>query len=564
MHDIVHETRLLDAALPYLLPPLPTDAAASPAVYTLPQQGKVVQDACAVLTAIAQHPYGQAWLLARGGVDRALQLKAAVEQRRAGGAPPDAVQDSNGGSGSDWDASGGAQRAAAALVEALMAQPVVDEPVDTAAFLAALRQAPSHVHAHSATSGASAGRSSGGSDEAGEDGHAGSDGATFTSTFQADTLLRGLASASSHDEFMEHLVELQALCNSDSAAAAAVTTTGKWQEPLQRFLEVRCREDEVLEWTCKNRCAPRANGLRVLMLPDVSHSSFARCPHPCSQRPPMSAADDVVFVQVTQFLCGVLRVMPVQEALLLLYACRDNLLPLLHSDSVRPRVRCAVLNLVLVLCSAGAPPASVTSKSSIMRTLFHGSGSDGSAPATGTTTPQHRPAAATRLTQAQAAVVDYVVHADDVVTVASEAISVVLDAGLLRVCCRTVATVPSDMYLQTQVRGTSEVDDVRMGALALIVSVVCHDGVQLTAGQRRDVDAAAEDIIRALVGVASHFRSPDAAARNRALALAIKVLWVGGTVTQEFATRHSTITRESYPLPSPHHSPLAPVSRVRD
>ena len=79
------------------------------------------------------------------------------------------------------------------------------------------------------------------------------------------------------------------------------------------------------------------------------------CSCPFLQRPPLSAADDVVFVQVVRFLGVLVGHMPVQEALLLLFAIRDNLLHLLQGDSTRPRVRCALLDLMAALCTVPPP-----------------------------------------------------------------------------------------------------------------------------------------------------------------------------------------------------------------
>jgi hypothetical protein len=196
--------------------------------------------------------------------------------------------------------------------------------------------------------------------------------------------------------------------------------------------------------------------------------------------------------------------MPVQEALLVLYACRDNLVPLLHSDSARPRVRCAILQMLTVMCTAASSRhlhdnARVSGE--VLYTV-HGDSIMRPKPLTvSTATAPH----------------------DDLVAVANEAMGVVLEAGVLSACCRILSTVPTDLYLQTQVRGVSDIDDVRMQSLALLAAVVCHDGVELMPGQRRDLEAAAEAIIRCLVAVAAHFRSPDAQARARSLHLSLKV-----------------------------------------
>ena len=70
-----------------------------------------------------------------------------------------------------------------------------------------------------------------------------------------------------------------------------------------------------------------------------------------------------MFVQVSKFLGVLAGHMPDTEGLLLLYAARDHLLPLLQPDATRPRVQCAILDLMAALCSlhdAGTRAEAVT------------------------------------------------------------------------------------------------------------------------------------------------------------------------------------------------------------
>jgi hypothetical protein len=186
-----------------------------------------VADGCYILAVLARHPYGQAWLHLRGGTARALVLKGALE---AGVPAADAAP----GAPALGD---GSQRAAALaaaqdLVEALLSSPVVEAPVDVQAFLAAMQLPPQAQGGHP-------GLASGGGGEGEGGGEGGGAGGGLVGAARAEGAAVRMATAASHDEFMEALVELQNLCMDDPEVAATMAATGRWQEPLQRFLEVR-------------------------------------------------------------------------------------------------------------------------------------------------------------------------------------------------------------------------------------------------------------------------------------------------------------------------------------
>ncbi len=263
VEDIVHETPLLDAGLPYLLPPAgapPTAAAAAAgdaapsstsasasapssagvAPEAAPLHLAATADACFILAALARHPYGHAWLHMRGATARALALQSRLP---AGSPGPSAALEAAGPSTapSVGRAAAGAAAAAAAqcaaLVEALLSHPVAEAPLDTAAFLAAM-QLPDRDRSRDAP----VDRPDGGGDGAG----AGA-GTAPSALARGEAAAARMAAATSHDEFMEALVELQGLCSEDRAVAVAFAS-GKWLEPVQKFLEVRRVGPVCVEW----------------------------------------------------------------------------------------------------------------------------------------------------------------------------------------------------------------------------------------------------------------------------------------------------------------------------
>jgi hypothetical protein len=251
------------------------------------------------------------------------------------------------------------------------------------------------------------------------------------------------------------------------------------------------------------------------------------------QRPPLSAADDLVFVHVAKFLAFLAAYMPLEEAMLLLYATRDNLLPLLDDDNMRPRVRCAVLDVLVALCSrepaspdGGVTPPTATSTAAapesratwpMTRLLAAAAGP--TVASHGSTTPSGTPAA-----RDARSVAAYIASRACDASIAGEAIAVALDADVLPTCLRIIRTVPAELYLQTQVRAGQQLDDVRVHALALVESVVTWRGRSTASAQYHvHISAQLETLVRTLVATASSFRSPDAAARHRSLCLAVRV-----------------------------------------
>jgi hypothetical protein len=196
-----------------------------------------------------------------------------------------------------------------------------------------------------------------------------------------------------------------------------------------------------------------------------------------TQRKPTSAADDIVLVQVLRFLGLLCTLMPVAEGLLLLYAMRDHMLPLLPPGACRPRVQCAVIDLLTCLARGerayAAPDSSVDSSAD---------GTDCDAQA-----------------------------------LAAETVRVCDDAGVLGLAVDIASAAPSLASLQAfgQV-----VDDVRPHALGLIDALLCGDvGVAV-------LDRSSpllEKVTRCLVDVVSSFRSPDSAARAASLRHALTV-----------------------------------------
>jgi hypothetical protein len=223
VHDVVHEVSRLDKMLQHFLEPAASDATSSP---SLP----VVTALFSVLLHLAKHPFGHAWLLDRRGV----ALVGAARDRVAAVVCTDA----------DTAARDAAVAAAGDVLTALLSQPVVED-VSASAALTALTAASAASAAAAAASAASHG--AGGA----HDGVAADAGAVQAAELSAmDALLLQLAEANTHDEFLRQLVALQALCTANVDVAVRIAVSGRWQDPLQRFLEVPVRAIALVLCAC--------------------------------------------------------------------------------------------------------------------------------------------------------------------------------------------------------------------------------------------------------------------------------------------------------------------------